>query len=97
MALFYLANPLAVAVMGFISVPLLEMDGLLDLRGWQWLFLIEGLPALILAFVVLIYLPDGPKTSRWFAYATARSSRNRPSPMHSEAMRIRSAFMPSRM
>ena len=38
-----------------------------------------------------------PKTTRWFEYATAFSTNQRPSPMESEATRMRSAFMPSRM
>ncbi len=35
------------------------------LAGWQWLFLLEGIPAFILGFVVLVYLPDSPRTARW--------------------------------
>jgi MFS family permease len=35
------------------------------LQGWQWLFVIEGFPALILGFVVLTYLSDGPKDAKW--------------------------------
>jgi ACS family tartrate transporter-like MFS transporter len=41
------------------------MDGISGLRGWQWLFLIEGLPAFILAFVALKLLPDGPDHASW--------------------------------
>jgi MFS transporter, ACS family, tartrate transporter len=37
----------------------------LGLTGWQWLFLVEGLPSVLLAFVVLWYLPNGPKDARW--------------------------------
>ena len=35
------------------------------LHGWQWLFLIEGLPACLLAFAVLKLLPDGPASAPW--------------------------------
>ncbi len=63
--LFYLANPLAVAVMGFISKPLLELDGLADLRGWQWLYLLEGLPAVVIGLAVLVWLPDRPEKVKW--------------------------------
>src|SRR5262249_18347489 len=35
------------------------------LQGWQWLFLLEGLPSVLLAFAVLYYLPNGPKDTKW--------------------------------
>ena len=35
------------------------------LRSWQWLFLVEGIPSVLLGVVVLFYLPDGPRSSRW--------------------------------
>jgi ACS family tartrate transporter-like MFS transporter len=43
------------------------MDGVLGLHGWQWLFLMEALPALLLAFVVLKYLSDSPALSAWLS------------------------------
>lgn len=67
MAAYFLAIPLASVIGAPVSSLLLEMDGIGGLRGWQWLFLIEGLPACILAFVVFFYLPDGPKNSRWLS------------------------------
>ncbi|MFE4972763.1 MFS transporter [Kitasatospora sp. NPDC056651] len=50
---------------------LLEMDGIGGWHGWQWMFVIEGLPCVLLAFVVLRYLPDGPATAPWL---TAREA-----------------------
>jgi len=44
---------------------LLSMDGLLGLRGWQWLYLVEGAPAVVLGFVVLALLPDKPSDVQW--------------------------------
>ena len=41
------------------------MPGVAGLAGWQWLFLIEGLPAIVLGLVVLRYLPNGPEDSKW--------------------------------
>jgi ACS family tartrate transporter-like MFS transporter len=41
------------------------MDGTLGLAGWQWLFLVEGFPAVLLGFVVLFYLPNGPNEAKW--------------------------------
>jgi ACS family tartrate transporter-like MFS transporter len=43
------------------------MDGIGGLHGWQWLFLIEGLPACVLSLVVLAALPDTPAAARWLA------------------------------
>jgi ACS family tartrate transporter-like MFS transporter len=56
-----LANIIGAPLSGFI----LGMDGVAGLHGWQWLFLIEGLPSLVLAFSVLVWLPDGPSDARW--------------------------------
>lgn len=64
-ALFMAAAPLSVAIGSPISGALLEMDGMLGLKGWQWLFIIEGAPAIILAFVVLRYLTDRPEDADW--------------------------------
>jgi MFS family permease len=65
-ALFILAIPLASAVGSPVSGLILEfLDGAGALRGWQWLFLIEALPALALGLVVLAKLPDGPNQARW--------------------------------
>jgi ACS family tartrate transporter-like MFS transporter len=59
----------AVPVTGLIGGPLsgalLELDGLHGLAGWQWLFLLEGLPAVILGTSVLFYLKDRPETTHW--------------------------------
>jgi MFS family permease len=44
---------------------LLGLDGVGGLHGWQWMFIIEGIPAVILAFVVLRVLPDSPHTAPW--------------------------------
>jgi ACS family tartrate transporter-like MFS transporter len=59
------AGPFAVIIGGPLSGALLSLDGLLGLHGWQWLFLIEGLPASLLAFSVLAAMPDGPADARW--------------------------------
>jgi ACS family tartrate transporter-like MFS transporter len=64
-ALFMTATALAGIVAGPISGALLELHGLGGLSGWQWLFIVEGLPAVILGVVVLRYLPDGPDKAVW--------------------------------
>jgi len=64
-ALFMTATALAGVIAGPVSGALLELHGLLGLSGWQWLFILEGLPALILGVMVLRYLPDGPEQAVW--------------------------------
>ena len=68
-------------ILGLLGGPiggvLLEMNGLWGLRGWQWLFLIEGVPSILGTFLVLWLLPDGPKQAKWLsedekAYITAK-------------------------
>ena len=43
------------------------MDGLLGLHGWQWMFIVEGLPATLLAGVVFLLLPNQPAEAKWLA------------------------------
>src|SRR5437762_6666867 len=66
-ARFMTATAIAGVIGGPISGVLLKMDGVAGLAGWQWLFLIEGIPAVILGFVTLAYLPDGPKQTKWLS------------------------------
>ncbi len=64
-ASFAAAIPLANIIGGPLSGLILGMDGVLMLHGWQWLFLIEGLPAVFFAGAVLKFLPDGPAQASW--------------------------------
>ena len=72
-AAFMTATLVAGIVGGPISGALLSMHGLAGLAGWQWLFLLEGLPAVALGFVVLSWLPDGPKDAAWLSDAQRAS------------------------
>jgi ACS family tartrate transporter-like MFS transporter len=62
---FMTAVVIAGIVGGPISGALLSLDGAGGLAGWQWLFLVEGVPAVVLGVVVLFALPDGPNEARW--------------------------------
>jgi ACS family tartrate transporter-like MFS transporter len=64
-AMFMAAVPVSTAIGSPLSGALLELDGLLSLKGWQWMFLVEGLPAVVLAFVVLRFLTDRPAEADW--------------------------------
>jgi ACS family tartrate transporter-like MFS transporter len=66
-ATFMMAAPLSGVIGGPLSGYILDMDDMLGLHGWQWLFLIEGLPACVLGFVVLNYLPDNPSSASWLS------------------------------
>jgi MFS transporter, ACS family, tartrate transporter len=67
LAWFLVAVPLSSVVGGPISGLLLELDGVLGLKGWQWLFIVEGIPAVILGIVVLRVLADRPETAPWLS------------------------------
>jgi ACS family tartrate transporter-like MFS transporter len=62
---FYIALPLSSTIMGSIAGCLMGLDGKLGLAGWQWLFLMEGLPAALFSFVILGMLPDSLAEARW--------------------------------
>src|SRR3990172_3203244 len=64
---FMAAIPLSIVVGGPVAGLILQMDGFLQLSGWQWLFLLEGIPAVILGFVVLGYLTDRPEQAQWLS------------------------------
>ena len=62
---FYIALPLSSVVMGALAGWLMGLGGMLGLAGWQWLFLVEGLPAALFSLVILKMLPDGPAKATW--------------------------------
>ena len=65
LGLFILSQPIAMMITGPVSGGLLGMDGVLGLYGWQWLFIVIGMPAILLTWPVLRYLPDGPQQVKW--------------------------------
>ena len=66
-AAFMTASLTAGIVGGPVSGALLSMDGFGGLAGWQWLFLLEGLPAVVLGGVVLFYMTEHPEDARWLS------------------------------
>lgn len=66
---FYIALPLSSVVMGSLAGRLMGLQGTFGLAGWQWLFLLEGLPSVFYSFVILRMLPDGPADAAWLADA----------------------------
>ncbi|WP_312387963.1 MFS transporter [Pseudomonas sp.] len=74
---FLLGVCLANILSGPLGGALLEMDGVLGWHGWQWLFVLEGLPAVALAYVVWKKLPDGPSSAPWLSAADAQDIERR--------------------
>lgn len=72
-ALFMTATAIAGVIGAPISSALLQMHGAFGLRGWQWLFIVEGLPAIVLAPVVLRYLTEKPEDATWLTPDERRS------------------------
>ena len=66
-AAFLLGIPIANIIGAPISSSLLALDGLAGLHGWQWLLILEGLPATILGFVCLFTLTDKPEQAKWLS------------------------------
>ncbi|WGS48099.1 MFS transporter [Paraburkholderia sp. D15] len=86
---FMAAIPLSTVIGGPISGALLSLDGRGGLAGWQWLYLIEALPALLLSVAVLFYLTDKPADAAWLPaderdWLMARQQQER---AHREAVR----------
>ncbi|HEX4266780.1 MAG TPA: MFS transporter [Steroidobacteraceae bacterium] len=69
LAWFLLAIPASSVIAGPLSGLLLGMNGLLHIAGWQWMFLLQGAPAVALGFVTLRVLADDPREARWLSSA----------------------------
>lgn len=66
---FCVAVPLGTVVMGAISGWLLSLDGTAGLAGWQWLFLAQGAPTVLVGIAVLAFLPESPERADWLTLA----------------------------
>jgi ACS family tartrate transporter-like MFS transporter len=100
-ASYFIAVPIANVIGAPVSGYVLATDGFLGFHGWQWLFVLEALPALILSIVVLVYLPDGPKSARWLteeerAVIAGRLAAERP-PAHHAAGAVWAALADMRV
>jgi MFS transporter, ACS family, tartrate transporter len=67
--MFAVAIPVSSFLGSPISAALLGTDGWLGLRGWQWMFILEAAPAVLLGFACLAFLSDGPKDTAWLSAA----------------------------
>ena len=64
-AALFVAAPASNAVAAAVSGALLQLDGVLGMAGWKWMFLLESIPAILLAPVVLAALTDRPAAATW--------------------------------
>jgi ACS family tartrate transporter-like MFS transporter len=64
-SILYIAVPVSNAVAAVLSGIILGMDGVLGLKGWQWIFILEAMPAILLAFVVWKLMTDRPALATW--------------------------------
>jgi len=81
-ALFMMGIPISIMIGAPVSHAILGLDGRLGLAGWQWLFLVEGFPAVVLGVAALWVLTDTPADATWLspadrAWLTATMSRER--------------------
>ena len=60
---FYIANPISFMMMGSIAGLLMSLDGALGVAGWQWMLLVEAVPALVIAAMLLLFLPERIETT----------------------------------
>lgn len=67
MGMFILSQPIAMMVAGPLTGALLGMDGIANMHGWQWLFIVVGLPAVLLAWPTLLYLPEKINSVKWLS------------------------------
>jgi sugar phosphate permease len=68
MALFITAVAISNVIGGPLSGAIMEfLDGVNGWQGWQWLFLLEGIPSVLVGLVVIIYLDNGPKSAKWLS------------------------------
>jgi len=79
-AWFLAAIPISGIIGGPVSGALLGLDGRLGLQGWQWLFLLEGIPSVIVGPARAGLLPDRPRNARWLPPEERAGSRARSRP-----------------
>jgi MFS family permease len=70
LGMFFAAIPISGIIGAPLSGFLFQLDGVMGLAGWQWLYIVEGLPAIILAPIVAFYLQDSPAKAEWLAPAS---------------------------
>jgi len=68
-AIFMVAVPMGSFVGSPLSALLLQTDGLMGMRGWHWLFIMEGIPTMLMGLACLFFLTDRPEQATWLSAA----------------------------
>lgn len=100
-ALFMIALPLSSVIGAPISTSLLGIEAA-GLKGWQWMFLMEAIPTILLGLVVLMVLPDRPADAKWLStdekrWLQAELAREHVGTTHGHASSLREALMMPRV
>jgi MFS family permease len=66
-SMFMVAIPVSSLIGSPISALLLRTDGWMGLHGWQWMFILEAIPAVVMGLACLVVLPNGPAQARWLS------------------------------
>jgi MFS family permease len=85
--IFQISLPLSLAVGALVSTGLLNLDGVLGIAGWRWVFLGEAFMTIVVAVLIYTMLPDHPRDARWLdadeaAAVAAESDIAKPRPVH---------------
>ena len=99
---FYVSLPLSSTVMGSVAGLLLRLNGRLGMHGWQWLLLVEGMPAVMLSVAMWFGLSERPAAARWLTDAErealeAELSEARPAGRHAGASALLMVLRDSRV
>lgn len=99
LAFFLLGIPISSIIGGPLSGALLGLDHLGGLSGWQWMFIIEGVPATIVGFLLLYTLADSPATATWLTpeQRAAVERRITAEPRHKAVTHFRAALRDKRV
>jgi ACS family tartrate transporter-like MFS transporter len=99
LAIFLLGVPVSSVIGGPVSGALLGLDQIGGLSGWQWMFIIEGLPTVVLGFLVLRLFADRPATASWLTPAekTAIEAQIAAEPRHKEVTHLWTALKDPRV
>jgi ACS family tartrate transporter-like MFS transporter len=104
LASFLLISPLGFLLGGPLSSLLLSLDGLHGVAGWQWLFVVEAAPTLLLALALLRWLPDAPSRVSWLSAeektwleGTLAEERRAITKARPDAGSVRGAFLDARV
>jgi MFS family permease len=80
-ALLELGIPVSLALASILTSALLVMHGFAGIAGWRWVFIVQGLPAILLGIYIFAVLPDGPAKAKWLtAEEKAYLARQLPKP-----------------